>query len=143
MVGWFYNGLAGIRNAAIPFKYNTCDKMELAYSKYTVSVIKEYANKLTFYMNNYDPSGSSKTEVIKIYGCTSKPTHSVSSRANGTAQVSENWKEDVYTLTVTHNGPLDLTVNCSGKATDRLTVSTAASIQIPRFSTNLSGRLSV
>ena len=130
--GWVvYNGLAGIRNAAIPFKYNTCDKMELAYSKYTVSVIKEYANKLTFYMNNYDPSGSSKTEVIKIYGCTSKPTHSVSSRANGTAQVSENWKEDVYTLTVTHNGPLDLTVNCSGKATDRLTVSTAASIQIP------------
>ena len=105
--------------------------MELAYSKYTVSVIKEYANKLTFYMNNYDPSGSSKTEVIKIYGCTSKPTHSVSSRANGTAQVSENWKEDVYTLTVTHNGPLDLTVNCSGKATDRLTVSTAASIQVP------------
>ncbi len=82
-------------------------------------------------MNNCDPSGSSKTEVIKIYGCTSKPTHSVSSRANGTAQVSENWKEDVYTLTVTHNGPLDLTVNCSGKATDRLTVSTAASIQVP------------
>ena len=33
--GWVvYNGLAGIRNAAIPFKYNTCDKMELAYSKY-------------------------------------------------------------------------------------------------------------
>ena len=34
-----YNGLAGIRNAAIPFKYNTCDKMELAYSKYTVSAV--------------------------------------------------------------------------------------------------------
>lgn len=130
--GWVvYNGLAGIRNATIPFKYNTCDKMELSYSKYTVSVVKEYANKINFYMNNYDPSGSKKTEVIKIYGCTSKPTHSVTSRAQGVAQVSEDWKEDVYTLTVTHNGPLDLNINCSGKATDRMNVSASASIQVP------------
>lgn len=130
--GWVvYNGLAGIRNATIPFKYNTCDKMELAYSKYTVSVVKEYANRVTFYMNNYDESGLKKTEVIKIYGCTSTPSYTVTARANGNAQVSDSWKDGVYTLTVSHNGPLDLNVNCSGKATDRATVTTAASIQIP------------
>lgn len=130
--GWVvYNGLTGIRNATIPFKYNTCDKMVLAYSKYTVAVVKEYANKVTFYMNNYDLGGSSKTDVIKIYGCTSTPSYSVSPRANGTAQVSDSWKDGVYTLTVSHNGPLDLNVNCSGKATDRATASTAASIQMP------------
>lgn len=130
--GWVvYNGLAGVRNATIPFKYNTCEKMELAYSKYTVAVVKEYANKVTFYMNNYDVNGSSKTDVIKIYGCTSAPSHSVTTRANGTVQVSESNKDGVYTLTVTHNGPLDLTVNCSGNATGRETQFTNASIMPP------------
>ena len=90
--------------------------MELAFSKYTVAVVKEYADKVTFYMNNHDNGGSNKTEVIKIYGCKSTPSCDISSRANGTAQITKEWKDDVYTLTVSHNGPLDLSVNCSGNA---------------------------
>lgn len=130
--GWVtYNGLAGTRKATIPFKYNTCDKMELAYSKYTVAVVKEYANKVTFYMNNYDVNGTNKTDVIKIYGCTSTPSYTASPRANGNAQVSVNWKDGVYTLTVNHNGPLDLTVNCSGSATNRETAYRTASVLAP------------
>lgn len=130
--GWVvYNGLAGTRHANIPFKYNTCDRMELGYSKYTVSVVKEYANKVTFYMNNYEEGGAAKTETIKIYGCTSTPSYSVSSRAQGSAQVSENWKDGIYTLTVSHNGPLDLTINCSGNNTDRETEFNTASVSAP------------
>lgn len=130
--GWvIYNGLVGVRKTTVPFKYNTCDKMELAYSKYTVSVVKEYANKVTFYMNNYDVNGSSKTDVIKIYGATSTPSYSVTPRANGTAKVSESWKNGVYELTVDHNGPLDLTINCAGNATGRETTYTTASVLAP------------
>ena len=119
--GWVvYNGLSYIRNAVIPFKYNTCDRMELAFSKYTVAVVKEYANKVTFYMSNYDTGGFKKTDVIKIHGCTSTPSYSLTARAQGTAQVvSEDWNDGVYTLTVNFNGPLDLTINCSGNATER------------------------
>lgn len=130
--GWvIYNGLAGTRKATIPFKYNTSDRMELEYSKYTVSVVKEYADKVTFYMNNYEQGGSSKTEVIKIYGCTAKPTYSSLLRAHGTAQVTESWKDGIYTLTVSHNGPLDLTVNCSGNNSNRETVYTNATVTAP------------
>lgn len=130
--GWVvYNGLSGIRNATIPFKYNTCDRMELAFSKYTVSVVKEYANKIAFYINNYDEGGSNKIEVIKIYGCTTSPTYSVNSRANGNAQVNANLKDGVYTLTVTHNGPLDLSVNCAGNASNRETNYKTASLMAP------------
>lgn len=130
--GWvIYNHLAGTRNATIPFKYNTCDKMELAFSKYTVAVVKEYADKVTFYMNNHDNGGSKKTEVIKIYGCKSTPSCEISSRANGTAQITKEWKDGVYTLTVSHNGPLDLSVNCSGNAVGRETRYTTASVSTP------------
>ena len=130
--GWvIYNGLAGVQNADIPFTYNTCEKMELAYSKYTVAVVKEYADKITFYMNNYDVKGSSKTDVIKIYGATSRPTYSLAARANGTAGVSDRWENGVYELTVQYNGPLDLTVNCSGNAVERESTYAAASIRPP------------
>lgn len=130
--GWvIYNHLAGTRNATIPFKYNTCDKMELAFSKYTVAVVKEYADKVTFYMNNHDNGGSNKTEVIKIYGCKSTPSCDISPRANGTAQITKEWKDGVYTLTVSHNGPLDLSVNCSGNAVERETQYTTASVSAP------------
>lgn len=130
--GWVtYNGMIGVRKATIPFKYNTCDKMELAYSKYTVAVVKEYANKVTFYMNNYDVNGSSKTDVIKIYGAASTPSYTATPRANGTAQVSATWTSGVYELTVKHNGPLDLTVNCSGSAIGRETKYTTTSVVAP------------
>ena len=126
-----YNGLAGMRNAVIPLKYNTCDKMELSYSKYTVSVVKEYADKITFYMNNYDVAGSKKTDVIKVFGCKSTPSFSLVPRAQGAATVSESFKNGVYTLNVVYNGPLDLTVNCSGNATNRESEYTVTSVSLP------------
>lgn len=82
-------------------------------------------------MNNHDNGGSKKTEVIKIYGCKSTPSCEISSRANGTAQITKEWKDGVYTLTVSHNGPLDLSVNCSGNAVGRETRYTTASVSAP------------
>jgi hypothetical protein len=115
-------------------KYNTCDSVSLSYAQYSVGVMKESADALTFYLNNYDAASTSlKTDVIKIYGSSSKPTYTFTDRSSHLATaVAENWSNNVLTLTVQHNGPLDLTVKCAGKATGRLTDAKAANtIQQP------------
>ena len=45
----------------------------------------------------------------------------------------ESWNNGVYTLTVKHNGPLDITIKCSGQEKDRLTTYTPASLVEPAF----------
>lgn len=122
-------------SGSIPFKYNTCERVGLTYSQYTSGVMKEYADHLTFYLTNYNEGNPStlKTDVIKIYGSSSKPAYSYADRASHSpSSVSENWVDGVFTLTVQHNGPIDITVSCSGTATDRLTAYTTASIVAPK-----------
>ncbi|MDA3834166.1 MAG: hypothetical protein PF495_12305, partial [Spirochaetales bacterium] len=65
-------------SASIPFKYNTCERMDLTFSQYTAGVVKEYADQLTIYLSNYDNELDTglKTDVINICGCTSQPTFS-------------------------------------------------------------------
>ncbi|MCW3806957.1 glycoside hydrolase family 98 domain-containing protein [Plebeiibacterium marinum] len=120
-------------SANIPFKFNTSESIDLTYSQYTSGVMKEYADKVTLYLSNYDENDASlKTDELKIYGCTAEPTYSYVDRADHTASVlSNSWADDVFTLTVQHNGPLDITINCAGNATDRLTSYTTASIEAP------------
>jgi hypothetical protein len=121
-------------SASIPFKYNTCDHMELTYSQYTAGVIKEYSDYLTIYLSNYDNviDTGLKTDVIKIYGSTSEPTWSYVDRAiHQASTVTKSWAGGVFTLTVQHNGPLDITVNCAGTATGRLTSYTPATLIAP------------
>ncbi|WP_338290080.1 glycoside hydrolase family 98 domain-containing protein [Luteolibacter sp. LG18] len=135
--GWVtYNPYKTNQSASgsIPFKYNTCDHMDLTYSRYTSGVIKEYANKVTFYLTNYqnEIDTSLKTDTIKIYGATSEPTWSYTDRASHQASVvTKSWTGGILTLTVQHNGALDLTVNCSGAGTGRLTAYTPAVLTPP------------
>lgn len=127
-----YNCYADTKTASIPFKYNTAEQMDLAFGKYSVAVIKEYASKVNFYLTNYTEGGSGVTDVIKISGSTSQPTYTYTNRVSGNScTVSDDWTDGVLTLTVKHNGALDLTVNCSGTATDRETSYTEANIGIP------------
>jgi len=135
--GWVtYNPYKTGQNAtaSIPFKYNTCEKVDLEYTQYTSGVMKEYADKVTFYLTNFDEKNQStlKTNVIKIYGSTSEPTYSYTDRADHIASVlSKDWSDGVFTLTVEHNGPLDITINCQGTASGRLTSYTEANIIEP------------
>ncbi len=135
--GWVtYNPYKTGQNAtaSIPFKYNTCEKVDLEYTQYTSGVMKEYADKVTFYLTNFDEKNQStlKTNVIKIYGSTSEPTYSYTDRADHIASVlSKDWSNGVFTLTVEHNGPLDITINCQGTASGRLTSYTEANIIEP------------
>jgi len=121
-------------SANIPFKYNTCDSVELTFSQYTASVMKENSDKLTFYLSNFDNvlNTGLKTDVISIYGSTSEPAYSYADRGSHQASiVSDNWSDGVFTLTVQHNGPIDITVNCAGTATDRLSSYTQATLIEP------------
>ncbi len=121
-------------SATIPFKYNTCDHMYLKYSQYTSGVVREYANKVTFYLSNYDDEVITglKPDTIKIYGSTTEPTWSYIERGNHQAStVTKDWSGGVLTLAINHNGPVDITVNCSGTATDRLTTFTSAVLSAP------------
>ena len=120
-----------IASANIPFKYNTCSSMDLTFSQYTSGVVKETANQLKFYLNNYDNviDTTLKTDIIKINGCNSEPNFSFLDRANHqSSDVTTSWSGGVYTLTVKHNGALDITVDCSGSATGRLTNYTNATL---------------
>ncbi len=119
-------------------KYNTCKQVELSYSDYTTGIIKEYSDSIHFYLNNYnekDVQNQIRTNTIKIYGATTKPTYTLQNRGlkqvRGTAV--ESWNNGVYTLTVKHNGPLDITIKCSGQEKDRLTTYTPASLVEPAF----------
>lgn len=120
-------------SGSIPFQYNTCSNVNLTLSQYTAGVLKEYSNSLSFYLNNYDGSSASmRTDAISIYGSASQPTYVYVDRASHTAStVASAWTNGVFTLTVTHNGALDISVNCSGTGTGRLTAYTAASVVTP------------
>lgn len=121
-------------SGSIPFKYNTCDHMELTLSQYASGVIKETTSSLSFYLNNHDNSLglAMRTQTIRIFGSTTEPTWSYTDRASHDAStVSGNWADGVFTLTVTHNGPLDISVNCAGTATGRFTSYTPATLIAP------------
>lgn len=125
-----------IASANIPFKYNTCTSMDLTFSQYTSGVVKETANQLKFYLNNYDNvlDTTLKTDIIKIYGSISEPSFSYQDRANHqTSDITSSWSGGVYTLTVKHNGALDITVDCSGSGTGRLTNYTNATLIEPKI----------
>jgi hypothetical protein len=117
----------------IPFKYNTCTSMDVTLSQYTVGVVKEISNKVTYYLNNYDNTNTAfKTDIIKINGCSSQPTYSYTDRGSHTAStITTSYSSGVFTINVSHNGSLDITVNCSGTATGRLTSYTTATLSSP------------
>ncbi|RYY21316.1 MAG: T9SS type A sorting domain-containing protein [Cytophagaceae bacterium] len=123
-----------VATGRIGLKYNTCDSLGFELSQYSASVVKETTSQVQLYLNNYDNllRTGLKTNVIRVYGSTAQPTYTFSERGTHQASVlSATWVAGVYTLTVQHNGPLDITLNCAGTAPGRLTTYTAATITPP------------
>ena len=107
--------------ATIPLQYNTCQTLELKYDKLSSGVIREYSNHIDFYLNNYrNDSTSVRKDTICVTGVTSQPSYKLTKHGSYTASVVANYDAEAqtFTLSVTHLGPLDLTVNCQGD-TDR------------------------
>lgn len=121
-------------SGSIPFKYNTCDHVDVTLPRYTSGVMKEYSNSVTVYLCNYDNSldTSLKTSTISIAGSTVEPTYTWVDRGGyAAASVTKTWVDGVWTLMVQHNGSVDITVNCAGMGTGRLTSFTPATIVPP------------
>ena len=108
----------------IPLKYNTCDKLTLTLGKLCNAAVREYADHIDFYMNNYrSDTLPNVLDKIILTGATSRPTYTMKKRAAATAEAEDEWDETTatYTLNVKHNGPVDISIKCAGAATDRAT----------------------
>ena len=128
--------------AEIPLQYNTCETLKLDYAKLSSGLIREYADRIEFYLNNYrSDSTSVQTDTIYITGATTKPTNKLvkhtqaGSTSAYTATVVENYDADtkVYKLAVKLMGPCTVTITCSGEAIGRKDdVLTADALESPK-----------
>jgi hypothetical protein len=123
---------------SIPFKYNTCEKVELSLSQYPSGVMKEYADQVNFYLGNYDHVNKVlKSDSLKIYGCQEEPVFVVKDRlikrvaSDIPCTYSKQYENGIFSLFIHHNGPVEISVNCSGTAQDRLTKYTPSNIVVP------------
>ncbi len=121
--------------AVIPLQYNTCDTLELLYGKLSAGLIREYSDSIVFYLNNYrSDSTAQRTDIITIRGAKEQPTFTMTKHKVGTTTVSASatgkFEDGVYTLTVKHNGAVDVTLRCSGTA-DRSADDYAATVLQP------------
>lgn len=111
--------------ANIPLKYNTCESLDLSWNTLSSALVKEYADHIDFYLNNFrNDTTTRKADIIIVNGATAKPTYSYTKRSQCLMNTPvEKWDEAAkkYTLTIEHDGPIDLTINCAGAATDRAT----------------------
>ena len=115
--------------ASLPLLYNSCDSLRLDYSKLSSGIIREYADRVEFYLNNYrSDSTGVQTDTIYVIGATTEPIVTLEKHKTGTTTytsslVSKFYDADtkVYRVGVKHMGPATITIECAGEATDRLT----------------------
>ena len=109
--------------AVIPLQYNTCKELTLTWNKLSTAYVSEYSDHIDFYLNNFrNDTTTVREDLIKVSGCSAKPSYTL--KAHTTAKTgthTEDWDASTgtYTLSVSHCGGVDVTINCSGEATDR------------------------
>jgi hypothetical protein len=121
-------------SAVIPLEYNTCKELQLTWGKLSTGAIREYADHLDLYLNNYRTDTIAPvTDQIIVTGASTKPTYSftygtaavghVASANEPTATVSDNWDASTgnYSVTVSHCGSVNLTIHCQGNERNRKT----------------------
>lgn len=127
-----YNPLKEKATGNIPLQYNTCKSLDLELETFTTGVWKEYADHLTCYLTNYDVNGKKARSVIKINGASSRPSLDFNPRAEAILNIDDKWENGVYTIEIEQNGPVDITIRCSGDETGRLTDYKTASMVAPQ-----------
>ena len=128
-------------SADIPLLYNTCDSLKLTWGKLSSAVVREYADHIDFYLNNYrSDSLTQQSDKIIITGVTTEPTYKLTKpitnvSGHNVSLTGKSYDADTktFTISVTHMGPVLLTINCSGGGTDRLTdILPATALEKPR-----------
>ena len=115
--------------AELPLQYNSCDSLRLDYGKLSSGVIREYADSIVFYLNNYrSDSTAQQIDTIFVIGATTQPVstltkHKTLGTTYGASLISESYNADtkVYRIAVKHMGPATLKIACTGNATNCLT----------------------
>ena len=117
-----YKEVGADSEGEIQLKYNTCDTIGLELPRYSHGIITEYTDGIDLYLNNYDEDTfMPATEVITITGCSEEPTYTYEDRGISNPDVTAEYSNGTFTLTVKHVGPMDISIKCSGDATDRET----------------------
>lgn len=119
----------------IPLLYNTCESVSLEYPRYSSGLISESSDGLSIYLNNYneDDTFNLKKDIIKINGASSAPTYKYEDRGiNAMAsKITAEWSGSVWTLTVEHNGPIQIEISCSGNSTGKLSIPVPEEYSVP------------
>ena len=118
-------------SAKLPLLYNTCDSLELQYDKLSSGLIREYADHIDFYLNNYrNDTTAQRTDVITVKGVSAEPSHTFTKHSTATGSATAEWDAEAgtYTVTVKHRGGVDLSISCSG-ANDRSAATDAIALQ--------------
>jgi len=122
-----------ISYAVIPFQFNTAERMEVTFTHFASGVITERPDGLDVWFNNFNNRGGALqrahgvttdplVSTLRIYGSTTQPTFTYQDLGivRTPAVVAYEWQDGVFTLTVLHNGVLEITIdNVSGDATNR------------------------
>ena len=142
-------------SGSIPFQYNTCEKMELSHSNYGYAVIKEFADHLDVYANNFCSQQSSpdvplmRNTQIKIYGSTQKPTYTYDFRVKNPSSSPTTGIESTTlldfestnindTYPMTGNGQSQVVADPTGVSGKALHVFGPANQSFPTFTIRLS-----
>ena len=120
--------------ATIPLQYNTCKELNLTWGMLTAAAVREYADHINFYLNNYRVDTIAPvTDKIVVKGATAKPsytytvgTETIPATVAGNqpqATLSDTWDAatGTYTLLVSHCGSVNIKLSCQGNATGRST----------------------
>ena len=108
----------------VPLLYNTCDSLTLTLGMLGSGIVREYADHIDFYLNNFRTDTTTVVaETIVIKGATAEPSYTMKKGLLATGSATAQWNAETgtYTLTVKHKGGVDVTVNCAGSGTDRKT----------------------
>lgn len=105
-----------VASSSFNLLYNSCKSIGLKLPRYSFGIVTEKSDSLCFYLNNYRSSTTTKTsDTITIVGCEQEPTYSYVDRGcHGISVISKTYTNGTCTLIVRHNGPLDLSVKCTG-----------------------------
>lgn len=119
----------------LSLKYNTCKSLDVNFNAYGNALIHEYSDHIDIYANNFDNKAQTtlKTDTFKIAGCSTKPTYTAkdTGRNQTKSEITESYANGTYTLTVKHNGPVHISIKCSGTESGRLTTYKTAKLTAP------------
>lgn len=119
--------------ALLNLKYNTCKTLDVNFNAYGNAIINEYSDHIDIYANNFDNKAQTtlKTDVFKVSGCKSQPTYTAkdTGRNQTRSEMTESYSDGTYTLTVKHNGPVEISIQCSGNETGKSVNYNTASVK--------------